>query len=104
MLPFTPLPRLRDFCLGVVFLMTTSGVYAVNYALFLHKSDDPYTQRLYLSTIGFGYVQNFLGFIAGLWLARITAQQAMMVTPPEPLSEEEMLLVVGEEADTCPSV
>ncbi len=83
-------PRLVDVLLGLVFLVVNTGVFACSYFLLLHtSSEDPFVQEVKITIVCYGYLQNIIGFIAGLWLARIT--QAGLGSGEQ--SEEEMLLM-----------
>jgi hypothetical protein len=93
-------PRLVDLCLGIAFIIINTCLFACSYCFIVQQraQNNPLIQRVYLSTVCYGYVQSILGFIAGLWLARIT--QVRVSSHEEPVaSEEEMqlMMTLGED-------
>jgi hypothetical protein len=87
------LPRPIDLCLGAVFLLVDTAAYICSYYMILDQDDDPHTKHSHMMFVLFGYIQSLIGFIAGLWLARITQIDAPIVLSDE---EETMTLITKE--------
>lgn len=82
-------PRMLDLSLGAAFVLIDTAVFVCSYYMIINKEDDPHAWYSHFIFILYGYVQSLIGFVAGLWLARIT--QVEVVKPT--ITEEEMTLI-----------
>jgi hypothetical protein len=84
------LARRMDLCLGSVFMLVDAATYLCSYYMLVRRDDDPTTRHSYMTFVLYGFLQSLIGFIAGLWLSRITT-----VTEPQTpsVTDEEMTLL-----------
>ena len=85
-------PRAGDVLGGVVFIAINAAVYVLSYYTIMRRPSDPATQHIALMFILYGSIQNLIGFIGGLCLARITETGEKRTTQID-ADEEEMRLI-----------
>lgn len=92
-------PRLEHVLLGLAYIKINMTIFACSYYFILYNaSDDPRLQEAKQIIVCYGFLQSLIGFIAGLWLSRITQvvdhgkPAVIIISPPE----EEMRLIEEE--------
>jgi hypothetical protein len=81
--------RVIDFCLCLIFLLLNTAACVTAYFVFYH---DDMLQHSHTNFLVYGFIQGFVGFIAGLYLARIT---------PVATDTQEETVTLLEEENTC---
>ena len=83
--------RVIDFCLCLIFLLLNTAACVTAYFVFYH---DDMRQHSHTNFLVYGFIQGFIGFIAGLYSAR--------TTPVAATDTQEETVALLEEENTCP--
>jgi hypothetical protein len=87
-------PRLLDVTLGIAFMLSDAVIFTCSHYILMRKEDTQEIQHTNLLVMFFGFLQSIIGFIAGLWLARIT--QVNIAEPVKQADVEEEMMLIDE--------